>query len=73
MRIGAEVRAAIEARSELAPLHNPVALRWIDAARRLCLQALQVTAYDMASFAELPAAPHARLMRCTALPLRQSN
>src|SRR6185437_10307932 len=29
-------RAAIAALSELAPLHNPVALRWIDAARDAC-------------------------------------
>lgn len=49
------VRGAIAHLSELAPLHNPLAIRWIDAARRLCgPDVAQVAAFDTAFFASLP-------------------
>jgi acetate kinase len=49
------VRAAIAALSELAPLHNPVALRWIDAAREVCGAGVtHVAAFDTAFFSTLP-------------------
>jgi acetate kinase len=48
-------REAIAALSELAPLHNPVALRWIDAARETCgARVTQVAAFDTAFFSTLP-------------------
>lgn len=48
-------RAEISALSELAPLHNPVALRWIDAARETCGPGVaHVAAFDTAFFAALP-------------------
>jgi acetate kinase len=48
-------RQAIAALSELAPLHNPVALRWIDAAREACgAGVIQVAAFDTAFFSTLP-------------------
>lgn len=48
-------REAIAALSELAPLHNPVALRWIDAARKTCGAGVtHVAAFDTAFFATLP-------------------
>jgi len=48
-------REAIAALSELAPLHNPVALRWIDAARAACGAAVvQVATFDTAFFSSLP-------------------
>jgi acetate kinase len=48
-------REAIAALSELAPLHNPVALRWIDAARETCDASVkQVAAFDTAFFSTLP-------------------
>lgn len=50
-----DARKAIAALSELAPLHNPVALRWIDAAREACGAGVpQVAAFDTAFFASLP-------------------
>ena len=49
------VRAAITSLAELAPLHNPLAIRWIDAARRLCgPDAAQVATFDTAFYASLP-------------------
>ncbi|HEY1892488.1 MAG TPA: acetate/propionate family kinase [Steroidobacteraceae bacterium] len=49
------VRAAIASLSELAPLHNPVALRWIDAARDACGAGVtHVAAFDTAFFSTLP-------------------
>lgn len=46
---------AIEQLSPLAPLHNPVALRWVAAARELWGTALpQVAVFDTAWFANLP-------------------
>jgi acetate kinase len=48
-------REAIAALSELAPLHNPVALRWIDAARKTCGAGVtHVAAFDTAFFSTLP-------------------
>ncbi len=48
-------RAAIAELSELAPLHNPVALHWIDAAREVCGAGVaHVAAFDTAFFATLP-------------------
>jgi acetate kinase len=50
-------REAIAALSELAPLHNPVALRWIDAARETCGASVKhVAAFDTAFFSTLPRA-----------------
>ena len=49
------VRTAINHLCELAPLHNPLSIRWIDAARRACgAQAAHVAAFDTAFFASLP-------------------
>ncbi|MDE2450821.1 MAG: acetate/propionate family kinase [Gammaproteobacteria bacterium] len=48
-------RQAIAALSELAPLHNPVAIRWIDAAREVCgAGVMHVAAFDTAFFSGLP-------------------
>ncbi|HEV7138723.1 MAG TPA: acetate/propionate family kinase [Steroidobacteraceae bacterium] len=48
-------REAIAALSELAPLHNPVALKWIDAARKACgAGVMHVAAFDTAFFSTLP-------------------
>lgn len=48
-------RRAIEELSELAPLHNPVAVRWIDAAREVCGSGVaQVAAFDTSFFSTLP-------------------
>ena len=54
-RIDAEVQAAIEQLSALAPLHNPVALGWMSAARELWgNETPQVAVFDTAFFAQLP-------------------
>jgi acetate kinase len=54
-RIDSSVFSAIAELSELAPLHNPKALEWIDAARELCRPGVaQVAAFDTAFFAGLP-------------------
>ena len=48
-------RDAIAALSELAPLHNPLALKWIDAAREVCGAGVtHVAAFDTAFFSSLP-------------------
>ena len=48
-------REALAALSELAPLHNPVALRWIDAAREACGTGVtQIAAFDTSFFCTLP-------------------
>lgn len=55
VRIDAEVEAALEELSELAPLHNPLALAWIAAARKVCgTQVPQIAVFDTAFFASLP-------------------
>jgi acetate kinase len=46
--------AAIEQLSPLAPLHNPVALRWVAAVRELWGELPQVAVFDTAFFARLP-------------------
>ena len=54
-RIDESVLAHIAELSELAPLHNPTALSWIEAARQVCSPAVvQVAAFDTAFFAGLP-------------------
>jgi len=54
-RIDEDTIAAIAALSDLAPLHNPTALRWIEAARAVCgSQAVHVAAFDTSFFAPLP-------------------
>jgi acetate kinase len=53
--IDAAAREAIEGLAELAPLHNPVALRWIDAAREACAADVpQVAVFDTSFFTGLP-------------------
>jgi acetate kinase len=48
-------RETLDSLSQLAPLHNPVALRWIDAARKaLGAGVTHVAAFDTAFFAALP-------------------
>ncbi|HKT74925.1 MAG TPA: hypothetical protein VJQ47_18705 [Steroidobacteraceae bacterium] len=55
VRIDPDVRAAIEQLSELAPLHNPHALEWIDAAREAFgAQAVAVAVFDTSFFFSLP-------------------
>jgi acetate kinase len=54
-RIDRATLAEIEKLSPLAPLHNPVALRWVSAARELWGGELpQVAVFDTALFANLP-------------------
>jgi acetate kinase len=54
-RIDDSVVRQIEGLSELAPLHNPKALRWIAAARSIFgPDVAQVAAFDTAYFASLP-------------------
>jgi acetate kinase len=54
-RIDSDVLAAIGELSPLAPLHNPVALRWVRAALELWgTQTPQVAVFDTAYFARLP-------------------
>ena len=55
VRIDAPVRQGIGELAALAPLHNPLALRWIDAASALCGTGVaQVAVFDTAFFASLP-------------------
>jgi acetate kinase len=55
IRIDAAVLAEISRLSELAPLHNPTAVSWIEAARQVCgPDVVQVAAFDTAFFADLP-------------------
>ncbi len=65
VRIDSTVLAAIAELSPLAPLHNPPALRWVEAARALWPQVPQVAVFDTAFFAGLP-----RLAAEYALPAR---
>ena len=58
------VLATIDSLSELAPLHNPPALKWIEGAREVCNgKAQHVAAFDTAFFADMP-----RLAKEYALP-----
>lgn len=53
--IDAAVEAALHQLSELAPLHNPLALAWVAAAREACGgQVPQIAVFDTAFFAALP-------------------
>lgn len=53
--IDQEVLAAIGGLSELAPLHNPRALEWVAAARRITGEHVpQIAAFDTSFFSELP-------------------
>jgi acetate kinase len=55
VRLDDAVQAELEQLSALAPLHNPVALRWIKAARELCSdRTAHVAAFDTAFFSKLP-------------------
>ena len=55
VRIDDAVVAEIRQLSELAPLHNPAAVRWIDAARSVCGSSIaHVAVFDTAFFAHLP-------------------
>jgi acetate kinase len=55
VRIDSSVAAAIRELSELAPLHNPKAVEWIEAARSIAgPDVVQVAAFDTAFFAGLP-------------------
>ena len=54
-RIDETVLTQLGELSELAPLHNPTALSWIEAAKQVCSpDVLQVAAFDTAFFADLP-------------------
>jgi acetate kinase len=67
-RIDANVSAAIAQLSELAPLHNPKALEWIEAAREVCGPAVaHVAAFDTSFYVGLP-----RVAGEYALPPRMS-
>jgi acetate kinase len=55
VRIDREVVETIRSLSELAPLHNPKALEWIDAACRVAgADVTQVAAFDTSYFSSLP-------------------
>src|SRR5579872_7194714 len=55
VRLTEDVLAEIRKLSELAPLHNPKALEWIEAARRATdAQMTQVAAFDTSFFSALP-------------------
>jgi acetate kinase len=55
VRIDDTVVGEIRTLSELAPLHNPTALRWIDAAREVCGDNIaHVAVFDTSFFATLP-------------------
>ncbi len=53
--IDADTRLAIERLSPLAPLHQPLALRWIDACSARFPSAPQIAVFDTAFFAKMPA------------------
>ena len=55
VRLDAGVIGEIHKLSELAPLHNPKALEWIEAARAECgTEVVQVAVFDTAFFSKLP-------------------
>lgn len=56
--VSAAVARRIAELGHLAPLHNPVAARWLEAARAAFPQALQIAAFDTAFFADLPPEVH---------------
>jgi acetate kinase len=49
------VEAAIEEAAIIAPLHNPAALAWVAACRKIFPAARQVAVFDTGFFSELPA------------------
>ena len=54
-RLEASVLAEIRKLSELAPLHNPKALQWIEASQALCgPDVTQLAAFDTSFFAAMP-------------------
>ena len=65
VEIDDSVLATIDTLSELAPLHNPPALKWIEGARAVCKgsHTRHVAAFDTAFFADMP-----RLAKEYALP-----
>lgn len=53
--IDTRIERALRALSPLAPLHNPIALEWLQAAREVCGPSVaQVAVFDTAFFAALP-------------------
>ena len=55
VKIDAAVLAELDRLSELAPLHNPTAVSWIEAALHVCDPGVrQIAAFDTAFFAQLP-------------------
>jgi acetate kinase len=55
VRIDSSVSKAIQALSELAPLHNPKALEWIEAARHVAgPEVAQIAVFDTSFFSSLP-------------------
>jgi acetate kinase len=52
--IDQKVEQEIERLALLAPLHNPVALRWIRATREVLKDVVQVAVFDTAFFTDLP-------------------
>jgi len=55
VRIDSSVLTAIQTLSELAPLHNPKAVEWIEAARSVAgPEVAQVAVFDTAFFSSLP-------------------
>lgn len=55
VRIDSSVSGEIQALSELAPLHNPKAVEWIEAARAVASpDVAQIAAFDTAFFSTLP-------------------
>jgi len=53
--VDASVEASLRALVALAPLHNPLALHWIEAARAECAAAVrQIAAFDTAFYSDLP-------------------
>jgi acetate kinase len=56
--VDAQVETALESLATLAPLHNPVALRWLRAARQVIGNVPHVAAFDTAFFNAMPAFAH---------------
>ncbi len=55
VRIDSSVTTAIQELSELAPLHNPKALEWIEAARSVtAANVIQIATFDTSFFSSLP-------------------
>jgi acetate kinase len=53
--VEARVQADLRELDELAPLHNPLALEWIDVARHVCgADVAQIAVFDTAFFRSLP-------------------